>query len=72
MSTMTVTSKIDYRYLKNKTKDEIISLLNWILDIKCVYESEVKELSKFIRENSNTVPENISKIITKYEEDKEW
>jgi len=42
MTTMTVTSTINRQYLKNKTKDEIIDLLLYILDTRCEADAKIE------------------------------
>lgn len=44
MSTMTVTSTINRKYLNNKTKQEVIDLALWILEVKCKIETDKIEL----------------------------
>ena len=41
MTTMTVTLTINYQYLKNKTKDDVIYLLLEILNAKCKAEAKI-------------------------------
>lgn len=43
-TTVVVTTQINRTYLKNKTKDEIIDLLLYILDTRCEADAEIERL----------------------------